>query len=173
VIAVVNEAFMKSWLNANPGQADEVTAYNAIPNTTGSITTKLSVPLFKEDSYSKGTALSIENVGAVDATNVVITLTGPTGIYTSNPLSISHGSAYVAFDLRLKPSTFWHGTVLTPAVLGCQNNTTGCGANGVFSVIVTSDQYIVGVANESTYPITNPLINQDKSNYEAFNLTPP
>ena len=173
VIAVVNEAFMKSWLNANPGQADEVTAYNAIPNTTGLITTKLSAPLFKEDSYSKGTALSIQNVGAGKATNVVITLKGPTGTYVSNPISIDSGSAYIAFDLRLKPSTFWSGTALTPAVLGCQNNTTGCGANGVFSVIVTSDQNIVGVANESTYPITNPLINQDKSNYEGFNLTPP
>jgi hypothetical protein len=169
VIAVVNEAYMKSWLNTNPGQADEVTAYNAIPN--GFATNILSAPLFKEDSYSKGTAISIENVGAIDATKVVIKLTGPTGIYTSNPLSISHGSAYVAFDLRLKPASFWNGTALTPAVLGCQNNTTGCGANGVFSVIVTSDQNIVGVANESTYPNTAPRINQDKSNYEAFNLT--
>jgi hypothetical protein len=73
-------------------------------------------------------------------------------------------------DLRLKPASFWDGTTLTPAVLGCQNRTTGCGANGVFSVIVTSDQNVVGVANESTYPIQTPRINQDKSNYEAFNL---
>jgi hypothetical protein len=45
----------------------------------GSATANLSAPLFKEDSYGNGTGLSIENVGAVDATNVVITLTGPTG----------------------------------------------------------------------------------------------
>ncbi len=161
---------MPAWLTANPGQADEVTAYNAIPS--GSSTTKLSVPLFKEDSYSKGTAISIQNVSQVDAANIVITLTGPTGTYKSKPISIDPNSAYVAFDLRLKPSTFWDGTALNPTVLGCDNSTRGCGANGVFSVIVTSDQYIVGVANESTYPIEKPLINQDKSNYEAFNLTP-
>jgi hypothetical protein len=168
VVAVVNEAFTKDFLNANPGHADEATAYNAIPNSFA--TKKLSAPLFKEDSYSKSTGLSIMNVSQVDATNVVITLTGPTGTYTSNPLSIGHGSAYVALDLRLKPSTFWNGTALTPTVLGCQDNTTGCGANGVFSVIVTSDQNIVAIANESTYPITHPRINQDKSNYDAFNL---
>jgi hypothetical protein len=169
VVAVVNEAFMQSWLNDHPGHANEATAYNAIPN--GSVSKNLSVPLFKEDSYSKSTGLSIENVGAVKATNVVITLKGPTGTYVSNPISIDPGSAYVAIDLRLKPSAFWNGTALNPTVLGCQNNTTGCGANGVFSVIVNSDQNIVGVANESTYPIDYPRINQDKSNYEAFNLT--
>jgi hypothetical protein len=170
VVAVVNEAYMKTWLKDHPGHVDEATAYNAIPN--GSVSKHLSVPLFKEDSYSKSTGLSIENVGAVKATNVVITLKGPTGTYVSNPISIEPGSAYVAFDLRLKPPAFWNGTALNPTVLGCQNNTTGCGANGVFSVTVTSDQNIVGVANESTYPIDYPLINQDKSNYEAFNLTP-
>jgi hypothetical protein len=42
VVAVVNEAYMKSWLNANPGHADEATAYNAIP--IGSATKKLSAP---------------------------------------------------------------------------------------------------------------------------------
>jgi hypothetical protein len=168
VVAVVNEAYMQPWLDANPGQANEVTAYNAIPNR--SATYILSVPLFKEDSYSKGTGLGIQNVGAVRATNVVITLTGPTGTYVSNPISIDPGSTYVAIDLRLKPSTFWFGIALNPTVLGCQNNTTGCGANGVFSVRVSSDQNIVGVANESTYPFTAPLIHQDKSNYEAFDL---
>jgi hypothetical protein len=169
VVAVVNEAFMPPWLNDHPGHANEATAYNAIPNKFA--TTKLSVPLYKEDSYSKDTAISIENVGAAPATNVVITLKGPTGTYTSNPLSIDTGAAYVAMDLRFKPISFWkNGIAPTPTVLGCQNTTTGCGANGVFSVIVTSDQNIVGVTNESTYPITAPRINQDKSNYEAFNL---
>ena len=167
IVAIVNEAFTGAFLATNPNHAQEMTSYNAIPGN--SATKKLSVPLFKEDSYSKSTGLSIENVGAVKATNVVITLTGPTGTYISNPLSIESGAAYVALDLRLKPANFWNGTALTPTVLGCQDNTTGCGANGVFSVIVTSDQNIVGIANESTYPFLTPLINQDKSNYEGFN----
>jgi hypothetical protein len=170
VVAVVNEAFTQNFLNANPGHANEATAYNAIPNKFA--TKKLSVPLYKEDSYSKDTGISIENVGTVKATNVIITLKGPTGTYTSNPLSIDPGAAYIAIDLRFKPPSFWNGPALNPTVLGCQNNTTGCGANGLFSVIVNSDQNIVGVANESTYPNTAPRINQDKSDYEAFNLTP-
>jgi hypothetical protein len=168
IVAIVNEAFTGAFLATNPNHAQEMTSYNAIPGNFA--TKKLSVPLFKEDSYSKSTGLSIQNVGTVRATNVVITLKGPTGTYISNPLSIDPGKAYVALDLRLKPGSFWNGTALTPAVLGCQDNTTGCGTNGVFSVIVTSDQNIVGVANESTYPNMAPRINQDKSNYEAFNL---
>jgi hypothetical protein len=170
IVALVNEAFTGYFMTTHPGHAREDTAYAAIPNS--SATTKLSVPLFKEDSYSKSTGLSIQNVGTARATNVVITLKGPTGTYVSNPLSIDLNSAYVATDLRLKPPSFWNGTPLTPTVLGCQDTINGCGANGVFSVIVTSDQKIVGVANESTYPVTAPRINQDKSNYEAFNLTP-
>jgi hypothetical protein len=168
VVAIVNEEFTSNYLSSNPGHAEEDTSYAALRDL--SATANLSAPLFKEDSYGNGTGLSIENVGTVDATNVVIILKGPTGTYKSNSISSSHGKAYVAFDLRLKPGSFWHGTPLTPTALGCQNNTTGCGTNGVFSVIVNSDQKIVAIANEAAYPPLTPLIPMDESNYEAFNL---
>jgi hypothetical protein len=71
-------------------------------------------------------------------------------------------------DVRNKAASFWNGTAMTPAALGC--TASGCGNNGTFSVVVTSDQPIVGLVNESTYPFTAPRILQDKNNYEGFNL---
>jgi hypothetical protein len=168
VVAVVNEAYTGAYLAAHPGTSQEATSYGALPNNAA--TQVISLPLFKEDAYSKGTGLSIQNVGSVKATNVVITLKGPTGTYVSNPLSIDPGAAYIAIDLRLKGASFWNGTALDPTVLGCVNTTTGCGANGTFGVVVTADQPVVAIANESTYPNTAPRIHQDKSNYEGFNL---
>jgi hypothetical protein len=169
VVAVVNEAYTSAYLASHSGTYQEATSYGALPNNAA--TQVISLPLFKEDAYSKGTGISIQNVGSVKATNVVITLNGPTGTYVSNPFSIDPGAAYIAIDLRLKPASFWNGTALTPAVLGCVNTTTGCGGNGTFGVVVTSDQPIVAIANESTYPNTAPRIHQDKSNYEGFNLS--
>jgi hypothetical protein len=169
VVAVVNEAYTGAYLAGHGGTSQEATSYGALPNNAA--TQVISLPLFKEDAYSKGTGISIQNVGSVKATNVVITLKGPTGTYVSNPISIDPGAAYIAIDLRLKPASFWNGTALTPTVLGCVNTTTGCGANGTFGVVVTADQPIVAIANESTYPNTAPRIHQDKSNYEGFNLS--
>jgi hypothetical protein len=104
----------------------------------------------------------------------------PTGCFASTRITASNGGgsdpnkAIVLQDMRLKPASFWNGTAMTPSLLGCAEGIyNGCGANGVFSVILTSDQNIVGIANESTYPFETPLISQDKSNYEAFNLPTP
>jgi hypothetical protein len=168
VVAVVNEAYTSAYLASHPGTSQEATSYGAVPNNAATQT--ISLPLFKEDAYSKGTGISIQNVGSVKANNVVITLKGPTGTYVSNPISIDPGAAFIAIDLRNKPASFWNGTALTPTVLGCVNTTTGCGANGTFGVVVTADQPVVAIANESTYPNTAPRIHQDKSNYEGFNL---
>jgi hypothetical protein len=103
--------------------------------------------------------------------------------FVTNAMDITPHSAIVLQDMRLMesnphPPTWWHhwnGASMNPTVLGCAEGTyNGCGANGVFSLILnsTDNNYpIVAVANESTYPNTAPLINQDKSNYEAFSLT--
>jgi hypothetical protein len=144
-----------------------------IPNHVA--TTKLGVPLFKEDSYSKATGLSVQNVGGLTA-HVVATFKNSTYTFVTNAMNIDPNKAIVLQDMRLLDSNlpaWWHGCnpsypTMDPAILGCGSN--GCGANGVFSVILTSDQNIVAVANESTYSIQTPRINQDKSNYEAFNL---
>jgi hypothetical protein len=173
VLAIVNEAYTSGFLSANPGRAQEATTYFAIPAATA--TTKISVPLFKEDSFNKGTGLQVQNVGGGTA-NVTLTFTGPTGTYTSVPQSIPAGSSMTFIDVRKKAASFWSGTAMTPGALGC-TGTGGeagniCGANGVFGVIVTSNQPIAAIANESTYPNTAPRISQDKNNYEGFNLAP-
>jgi hypothetical protein len=178
IVAVVNEAFTGAFLAQHPGHAREDTAYNAIPDKFAS--QKLSVPLFKEDSYSKATGLSVQNNSTTLTANVVATFKNSSKTFVTNPMTIPPKQAIVLQDMRLianSPPPWWHGwdtrygnPAMNPTTLGCDAN--GCGSNGLLSVTLTSDQNIVGIANESTYPIQSPRINQDKSNYEAFNLTP-
>jgi hypothetical protein len=176
IVAVVNEAFTGYYIATHPGHAQEATAYAAIPN--GAATTKLSVPLFKEDARSKSTGLSVQNISATSTAHVVATFKNNTFTFVTNAMDIAPNQAIVLLDMRLienNPPWWWHhwnGTAMTPELLGCVDDVNGCGANGNFSVILTSDQNIVAIANESTYPGLAPRINQDKSNYEAFNLTP-
>jgi hypothetical protein len=101
--------------------------------------------------------------------------------FVTNAMNIDSGKAIVLQDMRLldsNPPSWWRGwdtsggkLAMNPTTLGC--NANGCGANGVFSLILnsTNNYSIVAVANETTYPIQTPRINQDKSNYEAFSLT--
>jgi hypothetical protein len=172
IVAIINESFTGAYLATNPNHAQEMTSYNAIPGKFASKT--LSVPLFKENSYSKGTGLTIQNVGGSTA-HVTATFKNNSQSFVTYPMNIDPNKAIVLQDMRLKPASFWNGTPMTPSALGCAEGTyNGCGANGVFSVIVaSSDQNIVAIANESTYPFETPLISQDKSNYEAFNLPTP
>lgn len=168
IVGLVNESYMTSFLDANPGRYQESTSYGALP--LNSATNYISMPLYKEYAYGKGTGITIQNVTDT-AAHVKLTFTGPTGTYVSAAQTIDPGANIVLVDVRNKPAAFWDGTAMTPAALGCTTGTTGCGANGTFGVVVESlDQPIVSIANESTYPFTAPLINQDKSNYEGFNL---
>lgn len=168
VVAIVNEEFTSNFLTANPGRAPEDTAYQAA--ALKNATTVISLPLYKEDAYSNGTGISVQNVGSTQATNVVLTFKSPAGTFTSKPQTIAPGAALIVLDERNNPG-FWAGTAMTAAGLGCQPTTTGCGQNGTMGVIVTSDQPVVAIANEATYPFTNPLIHGDEGNYEGFNLT--
>jgi hypothetical protein len=170
VIGLVNESYTTAFLTVNPGRSQESVTYAAF--SSNQATTKISLPLYKEDSYSKSTGLAIQNVGAANATNVVITFVGPTGTYKTVAQTIPVGGSLVVLDVRLKPSTFWDGTPMTVAALGGCLYPNYCGANGLFGVTITSDQPVVAIANESTYPWTAPRIQQDKNNYEGFNLVP-
>jgi putative intracellular protease/amidase len=170
VVALVNESFLQSWLDTHPDVYQQSTSYGGIAAVSG--TTVVSLPMFKENSYAKGTGVSLQNIGDAEATNVVISFIGPTGTYTLLPQTIGMGASIVLTDVRNR--TDWSGTPMTPTALGCSPdplNTTGCGANGLFGVIVEADQPVVAIANESTYPFAAPLIKQDKNNYEGFNLT--
>ena len=46
------------------------------------------------------------------------------------------------------------------------------GTGLLMGVIITADQPIVAIANESVYPYDGSVLVQDKNNYEGFNLTP-
>jgi hypothetical protein len=167
VVAIVNEEFTSAFLNANPSRAPEDTAYQAAP--LKGATQVISLPLYKENAYSNGTGISVQNVSNTQATNVILTFKSPAGTFTSKPQTINPGAAIIVLDER-KNANFWNGTAMTEAGLGCQANTTGCGQNGTMGVIVASDQPVVAIANEATYPFTNPLIHGDEGNYEGFNL---
>jgi hypothetical protein len=162
ILAIVNE----SYSPIPAGTFQEATSYNAFPDNQK--TNIVSIPLFKENSFGKKTGISVMNVGAADATNVVAKFIGPAGTFTTDPLSIDQGGSLILLDVRNQ--TFWDGTAMTPAALGCHvpDDTTGCGANGVMGVIITSDQPIVAIANETAVAR---FFLQDKNNYEGFNLT--
>lgn len=166
VVAIVNESYVAAYLTG--GRNQESVTYSALADSAA--TAKISAPLFKEDSYSKGTGLQVQNVGTVTATDVVLVFSGAAGTFTSVAQEIGPGGSMTFVDVRNKATSFWDGTAMTPAALGC--TASGCAANGVFGVTVTSDQPVVAIANESTYPFTAPRISQDKNNYEGFNLAP-
>jgi hypothetical protein len=165
VVATVNESYTAAFLAANPGRFQESTTHSAFPGTTA--TTVVSLPVIKEDAFNKGTGLSLQNVSGSTA-HVVLTFKNATMTFVSQPQDIAASATLVLVDVRNKAASFWNGTAMTPAALGC--TASGCGNNGTFSVVVTSDQPIVGLVNESTYPFTAPRILQDKNNYEGFNL---
>jgi len=157
VVGVVNEAFVPAFISSGGnGGRQELTAYSCA--AAKSATAKLSAPLYKEKSFNKGTGLQVQNVGAAAATNVVATFVSPAGSFTTKPQTIPAGGAFTFTELFKHPELF---TTPIPATIS--------GANGVFGVVVTADQSIVAIANESPYPFTAPAIQQDKNNYEAFN----
>jgi hypothetical protein len=179
IVGIVNESFTDGYLNTHPDHAQEATSYAALPQSPFIGRHILSVPLFKEDSYSKATGVSVQNIGSSTAW-VVATFKNNNQTFVTNAMNIDSGKAIVLQDMRLldsNPPSWWHGwdtsggnLAMNPTTLGC--NANGCGANGVFSLILnsTNNRPIVAVANETTYPIQTPRINQDKSNYEAFSL---
>jgi hypothetical protein len=168
VVAIVNEAYTSGAVAA--GKTQESTTYSAFANSAA--TALVQLPLSKEDSYNKGTGVQIQNVSSSSTASVTVTYSGPTGAYKSQAQSLAPGSSMTLVDVRLKPSSFWDGTAMTPAALGCTSGSFVCGSNGVFGVTIESNQPVVAIANESTYPFGAPRISQDKNNYEGFNLTP-
>ncbi len=158
IVAIVNEAFTAAFLNGGGnGGRQEATTYSAF--AASAATTTVKAPLYKENSFNKGTGLQVQNVGTANATNVVVTFVGSGGTYVTNPQTISAGGALTLAEMYKKPAMF-NGTPI-PADIN--------GAAGVFGVTVTSDQPVVAIANESTYPFNASSIQQDKNNYEAFN----
>jgi hypothetical protein len=147
-VAIVNETNLAGYSAAG-------IVYSAMADS--SATAKLSLPLFKDQRFNATTGLQIQNVGVTTATNVIATFSckgGSTFTSASSPQTIGPGGGFLFY----KPSSM--GTAVFP---------TGFSANVNCAVIVTSDQPILGIANETSVAIPAHL---DDYNYEAFPLTP-
>jgi hypothetical protein len=157
VLAVVNESFNN---NAVPATGQRAVTSAAIPAHVA--TTKLAVPLFKDDSFNKRTGLQIMNISASTANNVVARFACRTdggAVFTaiSNPQTVAPGSAVLFINPNQAPGMFTAGNPFNQDKANC-------------AVTVTSDRTIVAIANESVTPGSG--LDQDNNNYEGFNLAP-
>jgi hypothetical protein len=153
IVALVSESYRSDSIPAS-GQSSVTSS--TVPDSA--TTTKVSAPAFKDDRYDKRTGLQIMNVGPSTATNVVATFNcvgGSTFTAVSQPQTVSSGGAVLFYTPSDDPGMF-------SAPFSSSN--VNCG------VIVTADQPIVALVNESVIP-GGPL-EQDNNNYEGFNVTP-
>lgn len=121
-------------------------------------TSTVSYPAYKQNWFGRATGMQVQNVGAADATNVVMTFVDNNGTtYTTDPLSIDAGAALNIVNAHTM--NIWSGASLADSTLS--------------GVIITADQPIMVVANESSWtgvaPDNGPN-SFDKSNAEGFNL---
>jgi len=178
IVGQVNESYTAAYLATHPGQQQESTVYYAIPENAA--TTVVSIPIYKEGTGNKYTGINVQNTSLTTDANVTLTFTNKSGtVYQTNPYTIAAGNSQSFQNLRLPPGATgttvpaetWNGTEMTLAALGCASATAACpGTTSVFGVIINSDVPIVAMANEATWPLTNPPFAQDKNNYEGFNL---
>lgn len=159
IVAIVNESHLPDFLaGGGNGGRNEATTYSAFPAKYG--TTKISIPLYKEDFNNRGAGIQVQNISGSPATNVVLKFVQTTGaVYTTKPQTIGAGESKTFLDVR-KDAGLWAGTAMP-------GNTTG-----VFGVVVTADQNVVAVANEAPYPWRSLIRPGDNNNFEGFNLTP-
>jgi hypothetical protein len=150
IAGVVNETFYPS---VPSGQAQAQVTYSCISD--GSATTKVAVPLYKNKFQNKTTGLQVQNVGDAAAT-VDLVFTDDSGTsYTLSGETIEPGAAKTYLELD--------------NYTGSWDAQPGSG-NLLMGAMVTSDQPVVAIANESVYPYDGSVVVQDKNNYEGFNL---
>lgn len=151
IVAIVNEAFQAGYV---PAEGQRATTYNAFPAGTASMT--LSVPLYKENRFSKTTGLQVQNVSSTGDAHITLAFVCGGTTYTTNVQTIGPGAS-ANYTRVSQNAGLWSGDVM-PENVNC-------------AVTVTSaDENIVGMANESVFPFSGAPIQQDNSNYEAFNL---
>lgn len=155
VVAIVNESFVSAFVGA--GNSQRSTTFSAMPEAGA--TTKISVPLYKDNRFNKITGLQIQNIGSA-AANITASFScqgGATFTATSSPQSVAAGGAVLFFRPSNQADKFPGGSPFS-------SDNVNCG------VTVTSDQNIVAIANESVTPESG--FQQDNNNYEGFNLAP-
>jgi hypothetical protein len=148
-VAIVNESNLAGFTSAG-------ITYSAMADS--SKTAKVSVPLYKDRRFNLSNGLQIQNVGTATAINVVATFSckgAATFTAISNPRTIAVGGAYLFYHPSAMAGVFTAGNPFSANNVNC-------------SVVVTSDQAIVAISNES--PDVAGLL--DDENYEGFNLTP-
>lgn len=151
VAVVVNESELPL---ANPVQTSTTYACQASTSATSTV----SYPAYKQNWFGRSTGMQVQNVGASDASNVVMTFVDNNGTsYTTNPQSIDAGAALNIVNAHTM--SIWSGSSLPDSTIS--------------GVIITSDQPIMVVSNESSWTGTGPNNGPssfDKSNAEGFNL---
>jgi len=158
IVATVNESFLNDSIPTDYQQAS--TTYSAFPDKY--VSTRISVPMYKENRYNKYTGLMIQNVSPVTATDVVITFVGSAGPasghkYNTLPQTVKPGGSIELSKIAERPDLWTgSGTSLVPP------------SDSTFGVTIISDKNVVAIANEAVYD-TSKLV-QDKNNYEGFNL---
>jgi len=152
IVAIVNESFLSAYI---PPEGQQSTTYNAFP--AGAASQFLSAPLYKENRFNKTTGLQIQNVSPTNDAHVTLDFVCGANTYTTQVQTIGPGAG-ANYTRVSQNAGLWLGTAM-PEDVNC-------------AVLVESaDENIVGMANESVYPFSGAPIQQDKNNYEAFNLT--
>lgn len=155
IVATINEVTTSAAIDA--GAKHVATTYSAFPENA--TTLKISVPMFKENRFDNYTGLMVQNISSSQAT-VTIQFVGSRGAaagntYTHVPVVIDAGESYGLQRISEKVASEWSGSVVPPT-------------SSTYSIIVTSNQPVVAIANEAAFPGSSLVI--DENNYEGFNL---
>jgi hypothetical protein len=155
IVAIVNESYVNGKV---PSFGQRAVTSSAI--AAKSATTKVNIPLFKDDRFGKRTGMQVQNVGSGTANSIVAEFKcggGDSFTAISKPQSKAAGDAVLFYHPSTQTSLFESANPFRSADVNC-------------GVTITSDQPIVALANESVTP--GESLEQDNNNYEGFNLAP-
>lgn len=154
IVSTINESFTSGAVASGIKQSSTTYATFAASQSTNNI----SLPMYKENRYEKTTGLMVQNVGTGSAT-VTVQFVGAAGpaagnTYSTAAMVVPAGESVEMSRISEKVASFWAGTAAP--------------ANSTFGVKVISTGPVVAIANEAVYP--GAALQQDKNNYEGFNL---
>lgn len=142
---------------------NRVTAYSCFPDTAGTKTNKVAIPLYKEFYFGDTSGIQIQNIGSGNANNITVTYY-PNGGGT--PVKFSNASP-------VPPNASFNLYRVSTPVSGVNviSGTPSSLLNGFGGVVVEADQPIVAIVNEEPGTTTGarPASNQDAKLYEGFN----
>lgn len=146
IVAVVNDKGTENGL-------DRVTTYACFP--ASSATSTISVPLAKEFAGGNTTGIQVQNVGAA-ATTVTFAYTNSGGqVVFETTGTVAPDTSFTAYGVSGSPADL---SVISGSAASLNGTVNG--------VVITADQPIVAIANESSTPGGS---GQDTKNYEGFN----